>query len=85
MSLAQLSNISSKVIINLGITCLIKCSFRYSVLHAIPDISDGIGTPDLKLTGCLAFCYIVLFGILFKGTETSGKAAYFTGIDLILC
>ena len=38
------------------------------------------GLPDLKLTGCLAVCYVVLFLTLWKGVASSGKVAYFTAI-----
>merc|ERR1712223_445362 len=54
--------------------------YHHSVLKEIDDITDGIGMPDLKLTGCLAVCYIVLFLTLWKGVASSGKVAYFTAI-----
>ena len=38
------------------------------------------GLPDLKLTGCLAVCYIILFLTLWKGVASSGKMAYFTAL-----
>ena len=38
------------------------------------------GLPDLKLTGCLAVCYIILFLTLWKGVASSGKVAYFTAL-----
>ena len=41
--------------------------YDYSVLKKIDDISGGIGMPDLKLTACLAACYLVLFLTLWKG------------------
>ena len=41
--------------------------FVHSVLKEKPNIDDGIGLPDLKLTGCLALCYVVLFLTLWKG------------------
>jgi len=54
--------------------------YHHSVLKEIDDITDGIGMPDLKLTGCLAVCYIVLFLTLWKEVASSGKVAYFTAI-----
>jgi len=54
--------------------------YDYSVLKKIDDISGGIGMPDLKLTACLAACYLVLFLTLWKGVASSGKVAYFTAI-----
>ena len=43
--------------------------YDYSVLKKIDDISGGIGMPDLKLTACLAACYLVLFLTLWKGSS----------------
>ena len=54
--------------------------FLYSVLKEESDISNGIGLPDLKLTGCLAICYLMLFFTLWKGVASSGKVAYFTAL-----
>ena len=54
--------------------------FVHSVLKEKSDIFDGIGLPDLKLTGCLAICYIMLFLTLWKGVASSGKVAYFTAL-----
>ena len=54
--------------------------FLYSVLKEKENITDGIGLPDLRLTGCLAVCYLVLFLTLWKGVASSGKVAYFTAI-----
>ena len=34
----------------------------------------------MKLTGCLAVCYIILFLTLWKGVASSGKVAYFTAL-----
>ena len=54
--------------------------FIQGVLKAKDDISDGIGTPDLELTICLAVCWVLLFLTLWKGVASSGKVAYFTAI-----
>ena len=47
--------------------------FKNSVLKENPDISNGIGIPDLQLVACLAGCWILLFLTLWKGVASSGK------------
>ena len=47
--------------------------FKNSVLKENPDISNGIGMPDLYLVACLAGCWILLFLTLWKGVASSGK------------
>ena len=47
--------------------------FKSSVLKENPDISNGIGMPDLKLVGALAACWVLLFLTLWKGVASSGK------------
>ena len=53
--------------------------FKHGVLKENPDISSGIGLPDLKLVGTLAACWLLLFLSLSKGVASSGKVAYVTG------
>ena len=53
--------------------------FKNGVLKENPDISTGIGLPDLKLVGSLAACWLLLFLSLSKGVASSGKVAYVTG------
>ena len=66
------------------INCTVKASadFYYyqNVLHNTKDISNGIGSPDLKLSACLAIIYSLVFLTLWKGIKTSGKVAYFTAL-----
>ena len=50
--------------------------YHHSVLKEIDDISYGIGMPDLKLTGCLAVCYLVLFLTLWKGSFTKSSTIF---------
>ena len=45
-----------------------------------PDISHGVGLPDLKLLASLAACWLLLFLTLWKGVASSGKVAYVTAI-----
>ena len=47
--------------------------FLYNVLKSKDNIEDGIGIPDVRLSGCLALCYILLFFIMCKGIVSSGK------------
>ena len=47
--------------------------FRYEVLKAKSSIDDGIGTPDVRLVGCLFLCYVFLFLSMWKGITSSGK------------
>lgn len=50
------------------------------VLKENPDISSGLGLPDLKLLASLAACWTLLFLTLWKGVASSGKVAYVTAI-----
>ena len=52
---------------------------RLNVLKELPNIDNGIGLPDWRLTLCLLFSWVVLFLTLVKGVQSSGKVAYFTG------
>ncbi|KAF0310441.1 Sodium-dependent nutrient amino acid transporter 1 [Amphibalanus amphitrite] len=54
--------------------------FMRNVLKELPNIDDGIGAPEWRLTLCLAFSWIVLFLTLVKGVQSSGKVAYFTAL-----
>lgn len=66
--------------INMKVISSAEQYFKSAVLKKNPDISDGIGMPDLKLVGSLAGCWILLFLTLWKGVASSGKVAYFTAI-----
>jgi len=54
--------------------------FKRGVLKENPDLSQGLGYPDLSLAACLAGCWVLLFFTLWKGVASSGKVAYFTAI-----
>ena len=47
--------------------------FKSAVLKENPDISNGIGMPDLHLVLSLAACWVLLFLTLWKGVASSGK------------
>ncbi|XP_022916738.2 sodium-dependent nutrient amino acid transporter 1-like [Onthophagus taurus] len=54
--------------------------FRMEVLKEKDDISDGLGTPDWRLTICLFVSWIITFMVSCKGVSSSGKAAYFLAL-----
>lgn len=56
------------------------CRFSKEVLKEITDISDGIGSPEWRLTLCLLASWIVTFLVSVKGVQSSGKASYFLAL-----
>ncbi|CAL8126748.1 unnamed protein product [Orchesella dallaii] len=54
--------------------------FLKEVIKEAADIQNGVGTPDWKLSICLVFSWVLIFGSLIRGVESSGKVAYFTAI-----
>ncbi|KAJ8939840.1 hypothetical protein NQ314_010969 [Rhamnusium bicolor] len=54
--------------------------FRIEVLKESPNINDGIGSPEWRLTLCLLVSWIITFAVCAKGVQTSGKASYFLAI-----
>ncbi|KAL5276886.1 hypothetical protein ACFFRR_002227 [Megaselia abdita] len=54
--------------------------FLRDVLHEKNDISDGLGSPDWKLTITLFVSWLVVFLVIMKGVKSSGKAAYFLAL-----
>lgn len=59
---------------------MIIISFRKTVMNILPNIDDGIGSPDWKLALCLLVCWTAVTGLLVKGIRSSGKASYFLAI-----
>lgn len=53
--------------------------YRKEVLKEYETIHNGIGLPDIYLAICLACAWIFIVGVLIKGVQSSGKAAYFLG------
>jgi len=49
-------------------------------LRELPNIDDGIGSPDWRLLLCLLFSWLFIFVTLVRGVRSSGKVAYFTAI-----
>ena len=54
--------------------------FVHDVLKMKSDISDGLGAPDIKLLGCLALSYLLLFLSMCKGVKSSGKVLIVSSI-----
>ncbi|XP_062698852.1 sodium-dependent nutrient amino acid transporter 1-like [Aedes albopictus] len=54
--------------------------FTKTVMNILPNIDDGIGSPDWKLALCLLVCWTAVTGLLVKGIRSSGKASYFLAI-----
>ncbi|KAH1015815.1 hypothetical protein HUJ04_007140 [Dendroctonus ponderosae] len=54
--------------------------FRIEVLRQTDDISNGIGSPDWRLTLCLLASWVVTFLVSVRGVKSSGKASYFLAL-----
>ncbi|KAK4305035.1 hypothetical protein Pmani_023058 [Petrolisthes manimaculis] len=55
--------------------------FTHVVLNLDPSgLDNGLGLPGWRLTLCLVLSWIILFIVLAKGVQSSGKAAYFTAL-----
>ncbi|KAL1497742.1 hypothetical protein ABEB36_008648 [Hypothenemus hampei] len=54
--------------------------FRIEVLRQTDNISDGIGSPDWRLTLCLLASWFVTFLVSIRGVKSSGKASYFLAL-----
>lgn len=54
--------------------------FLKNVLNEKNDITDGVGYPNLHLTGTLFVSWVVIFLVIAKGVKSSGKAAYFLAL-----
>ncbi|XP_013107991.2 sodium-dependent nutrient amino acid transporter 1 isoform X1 [Stomoxys calcitrans] len=50
------------------------------VLQEKSNIDDGLGVPNWKLVLTLAFAWLVITVVIFKGIKSSGKVAYFLAI-----
>lgn len=54
--------------------------FLKDILKSKENIDDGLGTPDLTLVAFLALSWAIVFLILIKGVQSSGKASYVLAI-----
>ncbi|XP_077259913.1 sodium-dependent nutrient amino acid transporter 1-like [Temnothorax americanus] len=54
--------------------------FRKIVLQEYESIEYGIGAPSWKLSIGLFLSWACVFGVLFRGVKSTGKAAYFLAI-----
>lgn len=68
-------------IVSLGATNIIfYMIFRKIVLQEYESIENGIGTPSWQLSICLFISWACIFGLLFRGVKSTGKAVYFLAI-----
>ncbi|KAG5342732.1 NAAT1 protein, partial [Acromyrmex heyeri] len=54
--------------------------FRKIVLQEYASIENGIGVPSWHLSICLFLSWVCVFGVLFRGVKSTGKAAYFLAL-----
>ncbi|KAK2587417.1 hypothetical protein KPH14_003131 [Odynerus spinipes] len=54
--------------------------FRKIVLKEYDSIEDGIGMPSWELAICLFVSWLCIFGVLYRGVKSTGKAVYFLAI-----
>lgn len=54
--------------------------YSREITHKAPLVSNGLGTPDLQLSLCLLFAWVVVAAILIRGAKSTGKASYFLAI-----
>ncbi|ODM86619.1 Sodium-dependent nutrient amino acid transporter 1, partial [Orchesella cincta] len=52
--------------------------FLREVIKESANIDNGVGTPDWKLSLCLLFSWILIFGTLIRGVHSSGKVGKYT-------
>lgn len=61
-------------------TIFLNMIFRKIVLQEYESIENGIGAPSWQLSICLFLSWACVFGVLFRGVKSTGKAAYFLAI-----
>ncbi|KAG5327807.1 NAAT1 protein, partial [Pseudoatta argentina] len=54
--------------------------FRKIVLQEYASIENGIGVPSWHLSICLFLSWVCVFGVLFRGVKSTGKAVYFLAL-----
>ncbi|XP_011057908.1 PREDICTED: sodium-dependent nutrient amino acid transporter 1-like [Acromyrmex echinatior] len=54
--------------------------FRKIVLQEYASIENGIDVPSWHLSICLFLSWVCVFGVLFRGVKSTGKAAYFLAL-----
>ncbi|XP_011503193.1 PREDICTED: sodium-dependent nutrient amino acid transporter 1-like [Ceratosolen solmsi marchali] len=63
-----------------GLKSSAELYFTKAVLKEKPNIDDGLGFPDWRLSLCLLLSWLCIFGVLARGVQSSGKAAYFLAL-----
>jgi solute carrier family 6 amino acid transporter-like protein 5/7/9/14 len=53
---------------------------RKEVIKEKNQIADGLGTPDWELSLWLLLAWTILYVVIIKGIQSSGKVSYFTAI-----
>lgn len=78
------SNVNDSVSDSVNVTSNLSSSaelyFREVVLREYSFIDNGIGAPSWQLSICLFVSWACVFGVLFRGVKSTGKAAYFLAI-----
>ncbi|XP_064091113.1 sodium-dependent nutrient amino acid transporter 1-like [Macrobrachium nipponense] len=81
------STMNSTVVANsLGVntTKLVTSAEEYFTQEVLQvdtnGLANGLTAPEWRLSLCLLFSWVVLFLIMAKGVQSSGKAAYFTAL-----
>ncbi|XP_068205011.1 sodium-dependent nutrient amino acid transporter 1-like [Palaemon carinicauda] len=69
---------------NVNATSLVTSAEDYfikEVLQLDPNgLANGLTAPEWRLSLCLLFSWVILFLVMAKGVQSSGKAAYFTAL-----
>ncbi|KAM0724566.1 Sodium-dependent nutrient amino acid transporter 1 [Formica fusca] len=75
-----ISNSSISEIRNVTVQSSAELYFRKIVLQEYESIESGIGAPSWQLAICLFLSWACIFGLLFRGVKSTGKAAYFLAL-----
>jgi len=65
---------------NKSIVSIAQLYFENEVLKAKFQIFDGLGSPEWRLTLLLFLSWFIIWAILVKGVQATGKVSYFTAL-----
>ncbi|CAL1682501.1 unnamed protein product [Lasius platythorax] len=74
------SNSSISETRNVTVRSSAELYFRKVVLQEYESIENGIGAPSWQLAICLFLSWACIFGVLFRGVKSTGKAVYFLAL-----
>lgn len=74
------SKISAQYFMHVSKCSSLIVSIRNEILQELPNIEDGIGSPEWRLSLCLAFSWLIIYLSISRGVKTMGKVAYVTCI-----